>query len=467
MQWLLFSTLIEGDDERSGGVAGRPRGVARRAPAKPEPSRDTSVPLRLSGTYLVTGGLGRAGIAGRKLARAAGSEAADSSRTHRASAARDVAHLHGGRDERAVEIIRALEAAARACTSSEADVSSARDPGGLPRGVRPRGAARDCRCAAPGRRRQAGGAADVDEPIPMEHFAAKVAGAWNLHLYFAATPLDFFVLFSSGSALLGLPGIGAYAAANAFSTHSLRPAGRKGFQRSASTGASGSESGMAAACSEPRPIDPARARHARADQPRSARDPGTADDPRHASVAIMPFDWDEWSAAHPATAARRYLRLLTTARADVADEVSISRDEILLAPPEARAGILERYLSTRLARILNVDPATLERDQPLTQLGIDSLMAVELKNRVEADLRTSVSIVALLQGGTIAKLARVVLDTISDRTPAVPALEPSPLEALSAEEARVLLAQLDQLPAATVTAWIDSLAPADERGGPA
>ena len=46
--------------------------------------------------------------------------------------------------------------------------------------------------------------------------APKAAGAWALHGATAADPLDFFVLFSSASALLGLPGQANYAAANAF-----------------------------------------------------------------------------------------------------------------------------------------------------------------------------------------------------------------------------------------------------------
>src|SRR5204863_10167322 len=44
----------------------------------------------------------------------------------------------------------------------------------------------------------------------------KVGGAWLLHRLLADAPVDFFVMFSSASALINSPLVGSYAAANAF-----------------------------------------------------------------------------------------------------------------------------------------------------------------------------------------------------------------------------------------------------------
>ena len=47
--------------------------------------------------------------------------------------------------------------------------------------------------------------------------------------------------------------------------------------------------------------------------------------------------------------------------------------------------------------------------QPVIKLGVDSLMAVELKNRIESDLGLTVPVTALLQGPSLAHLsARLV-----------------------------------------------------------
>src|SRR5205823_2755402 len=46
--------------------------------------------------------------------------------------------------------------------------------------------------------------------------APKVAGTWNLHRLTLGLPLDFFLLFSSAASMVGSPGQGNHAAANAF-----------------------------------------------------------------------------------------------------------------------------------------------------------------------------------------------------------------------------------------------------------
>jgi acyl carrier protein len=87
----------------------------------------------------------------------------------------------------------------------------------------------------------------------------------------------------------------------------------------------------------------------------------------------------------------------------------LTRDKLVAAAPEDRQGMIEAFLVEQIARVLRCSPSKIDVHQPLTRLGIDSLMAVELKNRVEVDLELTVPVTALLQGPSLSQLsARLV-----------------------------------------------------------
>ncbi len=57
---------------------------------------------------------------------------------------------------------------------------------------------------------------EMGEAELLQPIRPKLLGAWNLHAATRGVPLDFFVMYSSASGLLGSPGQGNYAAANTF-----------------------------------------------------------------------------------------------------------------------------------------------------------------------------------------------------------------------------------------------------------
>ena len=93
--------------------------------------------------------------------------------------------------------------------------------------------------------------------------------------------------------------------------------------------------------------------------------------------------------------------------------VSLDRETLLATDADERLAALESYLLANAARALKIDPEQLNVNQALTSFGIDSLMAVELKNRVEQDLRVHLSIGALLQGRDVAQLAVELLEQMT------------------------------------------------------
>ncbi len=90
--------------------------------------------------------------------------------------------------------------------------------------------------------------------------------------------------------------------------------------------------------------------------------------------------------------------------------------------PKARHSLLTLYLQEQTARVLHLSPSQVDTQQPLSALGLDSLMAVELKHAVETSLGVVLSMVDFLQELSISQLASRVLAELA--TPSATPLAP-------------------------------------------
>ena len=249
---------------------------------------------------------------------------------------------------------------------------------------------------------------------------AKVAGAWRLHMVLEKAPLDFFVLFSSASAVLASPMVAAYAGANAFLdalAHHRRARGLPALSIDWGLwGGVGMAEGLGAA-------DLATL---------VARGMGTIGVPRgldlfarllgsgRAQVAILPVNWRRWRELYPAFTASRFLEGVVPpeggSRVDAAGSPAL-RATLLEASPEERVTRLRDYLLGRVADVLRITATELDPGEPLGTLGLDSLMALELRSRVEADTGISVPMVRLLQGPSVDALAAELAGRAGDGQP--------------------------------------------------
>ena len=89
-------------------------------------------------------------------------------------------------------------------------------------------------------------------------------------------------------------------------------------------------------------------------------------------------------------------------------DLSAIRRALLGADPAERAGVILSLLSEHVAKILGHAPEDLDLDEPLTDMGLDSLMAVELRNWIEGGLRMNLPAVELLRGPSVTQLAELV-----------------------------------------------------------
>lgn len=225
---------------------------------------------------------------------------------------------------------------------------------------------------------------------------AKVAGAWNLH---RATQelsgLEHFVLFSTGAAFLGSTGQANHAAANAFLSGLAWH--RRATGRPALTIDWGAWTEIGAAT--------------RGEVLERARSVGLgALDPETgvqlldqlmggatASVAAIVVDWSVFLERHAGLAGRGVFSRVSAMPPGVQPETGAAREApmqqgalaraVLAAAPGNRREVLFDGLHAEAARALGLSHAeSIDPTTPLTELGLDSLMAVELRNALGAKL---------------------------------------------------------------------------------
>ncbi len=99
--------------------------------------------------------------------------------------------------------------------------------------------------------------------------------------------------------------------------------------------------------------------------------------------------------------------------------VSLTREILLDAEPVARGALVAGHLLEQAAKVLGINPARLDQDQPLDRLGFDSLMAIELKNSLQRSLGVDLPIVNFLEGPSVVELGEQVVERLAG-----PAMDP-------------------------------------------
>jgi NAD(P)-dependent dehydrogenase (short-subunit alcohol dehydrogenase family)/acyl carrier protein len=253
----------------------------------------------------------------------------------------------------------------------------------------------------------------------VEVMSPKVRGAWNLHLLTRDRPLDFFVLFSSAASLLGSPGQGNYAAANAFMDALAHYRRGKGLAALSVSWGPWADVGMAASMQ-----DQTERRWSAQGIEAMTTAQGLLtlnrllqQDAPH--VGVFPFDWAKFMQLF---GEGREPTLLTELRSKARTHVNGHGEQIQsdlsqrLAeiPPEQRHDFLVAYIRGQLVNILGLDPNyELEPHRGFFDLGIDSLMALDMKNRLQTALGFPIPTTLVFEYPTVEGLADYLLKEMS------------------------------------------------------
>ena len=260
--------------------------------------------------------------------------------------------------------------------------------------------------------------------------APKMAGAWNLHRQTLADELDHFVLFSSVAAVLSHAMQASYAAANAFLDALASQRRGRGLPGMSIAWGALADVGYVARYED---VTDFLARRGfdglTREQAHQTLDALMRRDVDHVMAAMM--NWRRWSEANPLRAAAPRLRHVfaehdTLASHQAKDAADTTLARLRDAEPHDRLSLLRDHLTTKIARILDTTPDRVDPESPFTELGFDSLMAVELGSAIRADLDVWVPVVAILQDTNAVELAERLLGELNIETAEVDVVTPGP-----------------------------------------
>ncbi|MCG3153918.1 MAG: hypothetical protein DKINENOH_00508 [bacterium] len=357
------------------GVRYVPRLVA--SAMRLDPPAGSRLPITSEGTYLVTGGLAGLGLltahwlveqGGRHLVllgRSAPSEAAQAT-------------------------IREMEAAGAQIAVARADVADYDRMAQVIASIN---------ASLPPLRGIIHSAGAIDDGVLLQQnwprfekvLRAKVLGAWNLHALTQDQPLDFFVLYSTGASLVGSAGQGNHAAANTFMDVLAHQRAARSLPALSINWGAWSEIGTVT-------------RHRQGDRitlhGRSAIAPlqGLLILERllqgaPPQIGVLPVDWAE---AFAGMGERLHAPFFAEIRRGVSSRPAVASGQqpgaeeappatllarLKAAPVSKRRQMLQQFVQEQAVKVLGLGPSRpVPLHQPLTELGLDSLMAVELRN---------------------------------------------------------------------------------------
>ncbi len=235
--------------------------------------------------------------------------------------------------------------------------------------------------------------------------APKALGAWNLHALTLGRKLDLFVLFSSVASLLGSPGQANYAAGNAFLDALAHHRQAAGLPALSINWGPWAEVGQAAAqANRGERLALRGMRSMLPDEALAALERLLAQGA--AQAAVVSLDLRQWREFYVMTAQSPLLSALAAEQGSSASRASRdARDRIAREPPDQRRALLESHVREQVGLVLRLEPSRIDATRRLGTLGLDSLLGLEIRNRLEASLGLTLPATVVWSYPTVATLA--------------------------------------------------------------
>ena len=129
--------------------------------------------------------------------------------------------------------------------------------------------------------------------------------------------------------------------------------------------------------------------------------------------AVVRLDWQALSLGMPAARARRYIELQARGSHESARQGGAQmRDQIVDLPFADALHLVEETLQAQIARRLHMSPEKIETGRSILDMGMDSLMGMELGMAIEESFQVKLSIMTMAEGASVHSLAQRIVESI-------------------------------------------------------
>jgi acyl transferase domain-containing protein/NADPH:quinone reductase-like Zn-dependent oxidoreductase/acyl carrier protein/NADP-dependent 3-hydroxy acid dehydrogenase YdfG/SAM-dependent methyltransferase len=293
----------------------------------------------------------------------------------------------------------------------------------------------------------------------------KMLGGWNLHQATRDCPLEDFISFSSFSAVIGAPKQANYNAGNYFLDALTRFRRARGLPAltidwGALRGAGFVERNQKTAeyldrvGLEGLPLE---------DAVRCFREAILFDEPQ---LGIARVDWNALPTLCPTmNLDSRFKQLMDETRQK--GQGGSLNARLRAAAPEQKLGLMTSFIAEQIAGVFGISPDRVELETPLTQMGLDSLMAIELKIRLEKETGVTLPMNEILNGPTLSQLAGSLLRLLegndSDAGASDEIRPVEPVRVLTGTSSEVM-ERIDELSEAEIDRLLSELEAAEQTG---
>jgi phthiocerol/phenolphthiocerol synthesis type-I polyketide synthase C len=262
---------------------------------------------------------------------------------------------------------------------------------------------------------------NMSESAAAQVFSPKVTGSWRLHEATLGLDLDWWLTFSSAASLLGSPGQGAYAAANSWVD------GLVAYRRSRGLPATGINWGPWAEVGRAQFFADLGFSMITSEQGLAAVQQVLAAD--RARTGVFSLDARQWFQSFPAAErSSLFAKLAESTTREVRGDGRL-RAELDALDAAGRPNRIASAIATEIQGVLR-SAVPVDHDEPMEALGLDSLMALELRNRLEASLDVPLPAALVWAHPTISSLAAALCERMgyepAVERPATPSPTPEP-----------------------------------------